>query len=122
MQGGGKEGQPGSPGALVLAPQTQLRPDFRVPNTFPVVTTKPVLSLGYHSLVSIVATRVLGHTRRCPITYYVCIAQESQGSGDDSLSTEQEQMPGPLWTLVSFSPACGIIRNTLKVLKRTSVW
>lgn len=26
MQDGGKEGQPGSPGALVLAPQTELAP------------------------------------------------------------------------------------------------
>ena len=71
------------------------RPDFRVPNTLPVVTTKPVLSLGYHSLVSTVATRVLRHTGDAQLPT-MCAQPKSHKDQEMTVSAEQEQMPGDL--------------------------
>lgn len=81
----GKEGaQPGSPGALVLAPQTRATaPDFRVPNTYLPGDNKACSFLELYSLVPQLQQSPQAYWRR-PITYYVCTAQESQGSGDDS--------------------------------------
>lgn len=55
-----KQRERGPPGSQEL--QCQLLepswlPDFRVPDMPPGVTTKPVFSLGYHSLVSLIATK-----------------------------------------------------------------
>ena len=107
MQGGGKEGQPGYPGALVLAPQTELAPWLQGSQHTPCHDNKACSFLrlpqsGFHSCNQ--------SPRAYPVmpNYLLCVHssrvtrirrwQSEHQTGADAW--------GLLWTSVSFSPAC----------------
>ena len=103
MQSGGKEGHLGPQELWCWLLRPSWRPDFRVPNTLPILTTKPVLSRLPQSAFHSCNRSPRAHPEMP--SYLPCVHSSGvTGSRDESLSSEQEKVPGDLSGHQSLSP------------------